>query len=592
MRHLSSFLTFFAILKLKNKDFWLQRLKNILFIIITIMLAVVIEAMTVTSLKEFNSLNNSVETLSSKSQSYRRDISLAEIAYTEKVTQRLRHMIFETPEETFKNINHREFIQEVYSKNNFMPLWFTSKGPKIHALDDLFRTIGQDIMLDERGNIYKEYQYLKQLFQSNNNRTLEQEMMLDMKLTSLYKSYLTFHLYGSIKWWNFQKDWVTYTPKYDISEMMLHYPLSQIVQATTPSSFGYMRLLQELKRLKAIQHQGGWEKIPNSSQLRYGAAGSDVKLLINRLRSSGDYTCAPSSGDNQFGPCLLQAVKRFQKRHGLYPNGTINRSTLNKINLSVEWKINKVLLNLDRIKRLPDQEESRYIMVNIPDFRLYYKENGQERLSMRVIVGDQKHHTPVFSSEISYIVLNPYWIMPDSIVKKEMIPEMLKNPNFLAERGYEVRMSTKTNTPTIDTSKIDWAYILNSNQSKKYKFMQPPGPQNALGKVKFKFPNNFHVYLHDTPNKKLFDKSQRDFSHGCIRVSEPYDLLNVFVKHERFGYDQTQRILSGTDETQLNLANRVPVHIVYLTAWVNSDGTVHYRNDIYRYDAKQTRVIY
>jgi murein L,D-transpeptidase YcbB/YkuD len=231
-------------------------------------------------------------------------------------------------------------------------------------------------------------------------------------------------------------------------------------------------------------------------------------------------------------------------------------------------------------------------MVNIPDFRLYYREKGREKLSMRVIVGDETHHTPIFSNKISFIVLNPYWIMPDSIVKNEMIPAMLKNPLYLEERGYEVRTSYSTKKPPIDTTTIDWSKVLRYRQTKQYKFMQPPGPKNALGKIKFKFPNQFAVYLHDTPNKKLFRKGRRAFSHGCIRIAEPNRLLSTFARYERsVNYSHAQRILRGKNQTQLNLTNSVPVHIVYLTAWINSDGLLHYRNDVYHYDKKQRRTI-
>jgi murein L,D-transpeptidase YcbB/YkuD len=387
-------------------------------------------------------------------------------------------------------------------------------------------------------------------------------------------------------------NWVTYNPKYDIAELILHYPLSEVVRKTTPSSFGYNQMLRELRRLKRVKEQGGWKKIPNSPQLRYGKSGRVVKQLINRLRSSGDYICSWDVNKNSYDRCLKKALKRFQKRHGLYPSGQINRYTIRKLNISVDWKIKKILLNLDRIKRLPDQPEDRYIMVNIPDFRLYYKENGIERLSMRVIVGDDEHHTPIFSNKISFIVLNPYWIMPDSIVKNEMIPAMLKNPLYLEERGYEVRTSYSTKRPPIDTTKVDWAKVLRYGQTKRYKFMQPPGENNALGKIKFKFPNRFAVYLHDTPSRKLFKKGRRAFSHGCIRIAKPNALLYSFASHERsVNYNYSQRILNGTRKTQLNLSKHVPIHIVYLTAWINSDGLLHYRSDVYNYDRKQRRAI-
>ncbi len=579
----------------------MQILKNILFIIVTIVLAVVIEAMTISSLKKFDSINNSLALLSLQNDNFNKNVSLAEIDYTQRVSKELMRLIIDEESETFKKISHKKFINNLYQKNHYFPLWFHYKGLKKEALKDFFDTLESDIMLSHKGKIFKEYQRLKKRLETP-RQSLREDLLIDIELSSLYKSYLNFHLYGSIQWQDFKNklswmrrhkiaaDWVTYTPKYDIAELMLHYPLSKIVQATTPSSFGYGRMLQELKRLKEIKRQGGWPKIVNSSQLRPGRSGKHVKRLINRLRSSGDYTCAGES--STYGPCLQRAVKRFQRRHGLYPSGKINRYTLSKLNLSVDWKIKKVLLNLDRIKRLPDQPEDRYIMVNIPDFRLYYRENGKERLSMRVIVGDQKHHTPVFSDEITYIVLNPYWMIPDSIVKKEMIPNILKNPNYLQERGYEVRTSTNTRRRPIDTSKIDWARVLRTGETKRYKFAQPPGPKNALGKIKFKFPNRFAVYLHDTSNKKLFRKGQRAFSHGCIRIAEPNALLATFARHERsISYNRSQRILRGKNETQLNLSKPVPVHIVYLTAWINSDGLLHYRNDIYRYDSKQKRTL-
>jgi len=568
------------------------------------MLVVVIEAMTATSIKKFDSINDPFELLSSKSESYHKDISLSEIEYSEKVTNRLMQRVVFDANLTFKTIPYRKFIQEIYSRNNYMPFWFTNKGPKYRKLEDFFKTIGSDAMLDKRGNIYKKYQYLKKTFKSNNKRTVDEEITLDMQLSALYKSYLQFHIYGSIQWWDFKKklkwmrsrkisaDWVTYTPKYNITELMLSFPLSKIVQATTPSSFGYKTMLNELRRLRRVQAQGGWKKIPNSSQLRYGKSGREVAKLIKRLRSSGDYTCPINGSDNSYGPCLKKAVKQFQRRHGLSPTGKMNRYTRQKMNISVDKKIKKILLNLDRIKRLPDQPENRYIMVNIPDFRLYYMEKGQERLSMRVIVGDDEHHTPIFSNKISFIVLNPYWIMPDSIVQNEMIPAMLKNPKYLEERGYEVRTSYSTKQPPIDTTKIDWSRVLRNKQTKQYKFMQPPGKRNALGKIKFKFPNQFAVYLHDTPNKKLFRKARRAFSHGCIRIAEPNRLLSTFAPHERsVNYNRAQRILRGKEQTQLNLTTPVPVHIVYLTAWINSDGLLHYRNDVYHYDKKQKRTI-
>jgi murein L,D-transpeptidase YcbB/YkuD len=583
--------------------FLLHFIKTIFILTITISLAVAIEAMTINTANQLNSVNNSFQEASSNYQNFNQNVTLSEIIYSEKSTKMLMDMLINNEAKTFSHLSHKKFIQKIYQENRYLPFWFNSYGIKRTKVDGLFRAIDKDITLNENGRIRKQFHYLNKKIKNTKKRLLAQELKLDLELSSLYRTYIGYHISGGIDWWSFQKklsklrknkiaaNWATNNPRYDITNLMVNYPLSHVLSVTTPNSFGYTKMIKELKRLRTVQKQGGWKKIPNSSRLSYGKSGTVVTKLKHRLKSEGDYTCKQTNG--QYDQCLKKAVKRFQKRHGIYASGAINRATRKKLNLSVDWKIKKLLLNIDRIKRLPDQPEDRYIMVNIPDFKLYYKENGKEKLTMRVIVGDKTHHTPIFSNKISFIVLNPYWLIPDSIVQKEMIPKMLKNPNYLKERGYEVRMNYDFSKLPIETSKIDWAKALRNGQTKKYKFMQPPGPKNALGKIKFKFPNRFAVYLHDTPTKKLFKKGWRTFSHGCIRIEKPSALLKTFAKHENsVNYSRSQKILRGKNKTQLNLSKKVPVHIVYLTAWINSDGLLHYRPDVYGYDSKQHRSNY
>jgi len=566
-------------------------------------LAVAIEAMTVNSAKKLDSINSSFQEVSSNYQNFNNDVTLSEIIYNDKSTKMMMNMLITDEAKTFSHLSHKKFIQNIYEQNRYLPLWFDSYGIKRSKVNELFKAINNDITLNNKGRIKKQFRYLDKKISNTKKRELNHELNLDLELSSLYRTYIGYHISGGIDWWSFQKklsylrrhktaaNWATHNPKYNIANLMLNYPLSHVLSVTTPTSFGYSKMIKELKRLKKVQAQGGWQKIPNSSQLRYGRAGSVVKKLKRRLQSEGDYTCQQIN--NKYDSCLKKAVKRFQKRHGIYASGAINKLTRSKLNLSVNWKVKKLLLNIDRVKRLPDQAEDRYILVNIPSFRLYYKENGKQKLTMRVIVGDKTHHTPIFSNKVSFIVLNPYWLIPDSIVQKEMIPKMLKNPNYLKERGYEVRKNYAFSRPPMDTSKINWAKVLRNGQTKKYKFMQPPGPKNALGKIKFKFPNRFAVYLHDTPTKKLFKKGRRAFSHGCIRIAKPSALLATFAPHERsVNYNKSLRILKGKKKTQLNLSQHVPVHIVYLTAWINTDGLLHYRSDIYGYDSKQHRSNY
>ncbi|HHD82166.1 MAG TPA: hypothetical protein ENK82_05050 [Campylobacterales bacterium] len=576
-------------------------IKKIFIIIVVIALAVVLQAVTITSAQELSSMHNTFQEQSKNYKQYEKDITLSQIIYDEKSAKGLISLIVSNEATTFQNIKHKKFIQDVYQRKSYRPIWFNNKGLIKEALYDLFNHIENDHTLEESGPIKTRYKKIKHKIATTNERTIQHELLLDLELTSLYRSFMGHHLYGSIQWWKFQNrlaslrkrgvsaNWVTNNPKYDIADMLLRHKISYIISRTTPSSFNYQKLYKELSRLRKVQKAGGWKKIPNSSQLRYGKSGKVVKQLVNRLHSEGDYTCKQLT--STFGPCLKKAIKRFQKRHGMRQTGRVSTTLLKKLNTSVNWKINKILLNLDRIKRLPDQAEERYVMVNIPEFRLYYKEHGHDALDMRVIVGDKKHHTPIFSDKISFIVLNPYWFMPDSIVQKEMIPGLLNNPDFLAQRGYEVRRSYSTKRPAIDTTNIDWAKVLRTGQTKKYKFMQPPGPRNALGKIKFKFPNNFAVYLHDTPTKKLFNQYPRAFSHGCIRISKPNALLASFAKNERFSYKHSKRILRGKERKQYNLNSPIPVHILYLTSYVKSDGLVYYFPDIYHYDSKQSRSI-
>ena len=580
----------------------MRLLKNLFFIILTTALAVVLEAVTFSSTEKLEEINTNFQTASANHKNYDKSVTFTQIIYDEKSVQTLMDIIIGNEAETFKHISHKEFIQDVYQRKAYRPLWFTYKGLRKEAVYDLFNQIEEDVTLENYGAIRTKYHALKNKIFTTKKRSLEHELTLDLELTSLYYSFMKHHIYGSIKWWNFQNklsylrkrhiagDWATHTPKYDIADMLLRYKVSHAVSMTTPISFNYGLMRDELSRLRIVQAQGGWRKIPNSSQLRYGKSGKVVRQLAQRLQSEGDYLCSNIS--SKYNNCLKKAVKHFQKRHGLGQTGTITPSTRKKLNLSVNWKIKKVLLNMDRIKRLQEQPEDRYIMVNIPEFRLFYRENNQQKLTMRVIVGDKTHHTPIFSNKVSYIVLNPYWLIPDSIVQKEMIPNMLKNPQYLEQRGYEVRRDYTLSHPPIDTSKIDWASVMRNGQTKKYKFMQPPGPRNALGKIKFKFPNKFAVYLHDTPTKKLFKKGFRAFSHGCIRIAEPKALLATFAKHERsVNYNRAKRILRGKTKTQLNLESPVPVHILYLTARIKRDGLLHYFSDVYGYDAKQTRSI-
>jgi len=228
--------------------------------------------------------------------------------------------------------------------------------------------------------------------------------------------------------------------------------------------------------------------------------------------------------------------------------------------------------------------------VNIPEFMLHYIEAGKTKQNLAVITGDKKHPTPIFSENISYVVLNPYWKIPEGIVRREMIPAMIKDPNYLKRQGIETHRTWYENSRIMDTSSLYLEEYLYGNKKFPYRLMQAPGPKNALGKIKFKFPNRFSVYLHDTPTRYLFNRTVRAFSHGCVRLSKPRKLLETIATfNPDINMTKAKKILKGKRKTQLNLKEKLPIYIVYLTAGMNSNGRIEFRNDIYNYDKYQKR---
>jgi len=291
-----------------------------------------------------------------------------------------------------------------------------------------------------------------------------------------------------------------------------------------------------------------------------------------------------------FDTCLQNSVKEFQKRHGLYSDGIVGSGTRKALNISVEDKIKKVLLNLDRIKWLPREEKKRYIVVNIPEYMLHFIEDGKEKDTIKVIVGKRKHNTPIFRGDISYIVLNPYWKVPEGIVKKEIIPHMIRNPNYLRRNGLQIYRTWSENSMRIDPNGIFWEDYYYGGLKFPYRIMQPPGRKNALGKIKFKFPNRFNVYLHDTPSKGLFKRTKRAYSHGCIRVSKPIRLFEHIASINHINIKKSKKILKGKRKVQLNIKTKIPVYIIYLTAGYNAkSGKPEFRDDIYGYDKMQLK---
>jgi murein L,D-transpeptidase YcbB/YkuD len=295
----------------------------------------------------------------------------------------------------------------------------------------------------------------------------------------------------------------------------------------------------------------------------------EIALIKKRLQLTDDIHGGDTS--NLFNDTLVQGVKKFQQRHGLKANGIVDETTLKEMNVPVAHRIQQILINMDRMRWLPVQPEGNLITVNIPAFMLYVTDGNKKVFDMDVVVGKDGHDTRIFTGNLNQIVFSPYWNVPKSIVEKEILPAIEKNPEYLEKEDMEV-IGEKDGLPEI---------------------RQKPGEKNALGKVKFLFPNSFNIYFHDTPSKSLFAKDKRAFSHGCIRLSDPVRMANYLLRDQpEWNSAKIEKAMNSGEEKYVKLKNPVPVLIAYYTAWVDEEGQLNFREDIYGHDTQLTKKMF
>jgi len=498
------------------------------------------------------------------------------------------------------------FLRKLYRHLFFVPVWIDEDSPSSFA-KELFRQIKEDKTLKATSKLYQDTAHLEQRAQDiyASNGTLSQKVDLEFKISKLYKGYADYALYGSINWGAFKDrlynlkaegiyaGWVTYKPKLGPIALIEHAAfsgsLAELFAQAVPKEYRYKELREALINYLEIQKNGGWAYLPLKGILKLGEAYGVVPLLRERLRITGDYGACRSQEENVYDTCLKDAVVHFQKRHGLVAKGVIGKGTVAALNVPIEKRIKQMRLNLDRIKWLHERKSKRHIMINIPAFTLFFEEDKALRKQMKVITGKRKNPTPIFSNTVQTIVLNPHWNVPKSIVQKEMIPKLLKNPNAMAKERIEIHRGWGRNARKVSGGSVNWGRYRYS-KTVPYRFAQVPGYHNALGKVKFLFPNQFLVYMHDTPTKRLFDHNVRAFSHGCIRLSQPIELLKIFSTfNDTVDFEKAQTRLEGVNKAFLSLTSPVPVDVIYLTVYVDYDGILQFRNDIYGYDKMQLK---
>lgn len=344
------------------------------------------------------------------------------------------------------------------------------------------------------------------------------------------------------------------------------------------------RLLAAEEDLLAVADAGGWPEIPVGPALRVGDEGPRVGLLRRRLAISDG---ADLSGGAVFDAGLRAAVERTQRRHGLAVDGVAGRNTLAALNRPIGDRLRQVATNLARLQRLPAVESGVHVLVNAAAFELMLIEDGVETLSMPVIVGRPDRATPEFSTAITDLILNPDWVVPGRIARRDILARIRRDPDYLRRDGFEVYESWAPGARRLNPAMIDWKTLPDGFP---YKLRQRPGPKNALGQIKFLMRSPYDIYLHDTPQKELFRRPVRALSNGCIRLADPFALAEHLMRGREWAERREAALASLVTET-IALPRPVPVHIVYLTAWVDEAGILNLRDDIYDRDRDENLLI-
>jgi len=474
-----------------------------------------------------------------------------------------------------------------YRERQFRPLWLTDTGisAQAEAMLAAVRVADQEGLRPEDYHKSRLAEALGPALQGA-GLTPRQRADLELLLSDAFLSYAADLLNGRVNPQRIDDDWLGSLREWDLGLLLTEAAetgaVDAALQSLMPPHQGYQRLKLALAFHRQLARQGGWPQVPENVKLKAGSQGEAVDRLRQRLWIAGDLTVQAAAGE-PFDVLLDAAVRRFQRRHGLPDDGVVGPRTLAALNVPVGERIRQLEMNLERWRWLPEELGERHIQVNITDFRMQVMEHDRPVLDSLVVVGRSSRPTPVFSANMSYLVLSPLWYVPRSIAVKDKLPVLKRDPYALKRQG--IRIFNTSSGKEIDPGSVNWAQVTPRNFH--YRLRQDPGPNNALGRVKFMFPNRHNVYLHDTSSTHLFQRDRRTYSSGCVRVSEPIALAEYLLQ-DSDGWTR-ERILDASGqrrEHSVRFSREVPVHLLYWTAWMDEDGSIHFRQDIYDRDPR------
>jgi murein L,D-transpeptidase YcbB/YkuD len=380
--------------------------------------------------------------------------------------------------------------------------------------------------------------------------------------------------------WNLAREINDMRPETALQDVLSSGDVYEFIEHAKPKKDYYVRLKKALAEYREIQKAGGWPTVAEGATLKLGMTSDRMPKLRERLAVTGDLPDNASRESQLFDDELEEAVERFQRRHNLSDDGVVGKGTLAELNVPVESRIDQIRVNLERGRWILHDIADEFVLVNIAGFKVAHLERNSVSWLSRVQVGKPYRKTPVFKAEMKYIVFNPTWTVPPTILAKDVLPAIKRDPSYLKRKNMSV---LDHSGKVIDQTTIDWSKYPGSNFP--YIIRQGPGPTNALGLVKFIFPNKHFVFLHDTPSKSLFDRETRTFSSGCIRVENPFELAEQLLDDpEKWNQQTIARVIKEEKTRTVYLDSPVPVLILYWTAIVEDDGRVSFIRDVYERD--------
>ncbi len=355
---------------------------------------------------------------------------------------------------------------------------------------------------------------------------------------------------------------------------------------TAPVFDGPHKALEyEQARYHQIALSGDWPSLALETVLHPGETLVQVPEIRQRLLLESPYFIHSASSSDVYDSALVQDVRTFQKNRGLQPDGVIGSATLAALNVSAAQRARQIGINLERLRWSPPRQERQGVRVNIPDFKMELVDHGEVILSMRAIVGKKNRRTPLLQSQITYLEFNPTWNIPQKLLRRDVLPKILKDPQYLESHDIRVFETWSPGAPQLDPQTVAWDSIPSWDMA--FKLQQQPGPKNPLGQVKFMFSNPFSVYLHDTPGREKFFQSQRCFSSGCVRLEDPLALATALANlsgPSHLTAATLQILIDSGQNGKVLLPVAVPVNLEYQTAWIDGLGVLQFRDDVYGYD--------